>query len=209
MSVRNILDGTIKVGSGEVMPVEPEIPEELELKKLTVDGGITTGGLAAEEVNCERVLTNSTTVKNSATVGTLTVNNKATVGSLTVDSREVLGMQTTNAKMTITGLKADGKTPVSFEITTNRWLYNIYPGLHNFVMVFNLTTEPLSQLTIPTGLTSTSIWWGKTLLKTDNDQFLDCVMQLSAIDGKLVIKIDIPTASSYAGLQGKLTIPFF
>ena len=34
MSVRNILDGTIKVGSGEVMPVEPEIPENLEVNTL-------------------------------------------------------------------------------------------------------------------------------------------------------------------------------
>ena len=77
-------------------------------------------------------------------------------------------------------------------------------------MSFSITTEPLSQLTIPTGLTcgEQTSWWGKTLMKTDNDQFIDCVIQLSASDGKLVIKIDIPTASSYAGLQIRLAIPF-
>ena len=54
MSVRNILDGTIKVGSGEVMPVEPEIPENLTLKSLSADrvetSSISTVGIKANEV---------------------------------------------------------------------------------------------------------------------------------------------------------------
>ena len=34
MSVRNILDGTIKVGGDGSMPVEPEIPENLQVTTL-------------------------------------------------------------------------------------------------------------------------------------------------------------------------------
>ena len=194
MSVRNILDGTIKVGSGEVMPVEPEIPENLQVTTLKASQSVMAGDTVI--VGTSR---GNTTITSAA----------VTTQSLILGGNQVLGVQTTNAKMTMTGLKADGKTPVSFESTTDRWLYNIYPDLHMLVMVFSITTEPLSQLTIPTGLSCGSTWWGKTLLKTDNDQFIDCVMQLSAIDGKLVIKIDIPTASSYAGLFGKISIPFF
>ena len=37
MSVRNILDGTIKVGSGD-MPVEPVIPKDLTVDNLNTDG---------------------------------------------------------------------------------------------------------------------------------------------------------------------------
>ena len=53
MSVRNILDGTIKVGSGGDMPVEPVIPEELTLKKLTVNGPIQCGGLDADTLGVD------------------------------------------------------------------------------------------------------------------------------------------------------------
>ena len=47
-----------------------------------------------------------------------------------------------------------------------------------------------------------------TGVKAD-DQFLDCVMQLSASDGKLVVKIDIPTASTYTNIIGKISVPFY
>ena len=200
MSVRNILDGTIKVGSGGSMPVEPEIPENLQVATLKALGSVTGTNLYAID---------TLTVGNSR--GNTTITSAAvTTPNLTVDSREVLTLQHLGDKLTMTGLKADGKTAVSFEVSPRRWMYNIYPDLHILVMVFSITTEPLSQLTIPTGLTcgGQESWWGKTLLKAD-DQFLYCVIQLSASDGKLVVKIDIPTASTYAGLQAKISVPFY
>ena len=47
MSVRNILDGTIKVGSGGDMPVEPEIPEDLEVKTVKASGNVMGSNLIA------------------------------------------------------------------------------------------------------------------------------------------------------------------
>ena len=47
MSVRNILDGTIKVGSGGDMPVEPEIPENLEVSTLKASGNVSGKNLIA------------------------------------------------------------------------------------------------------------------------------------------------------------------
>ena len=38
MSVRNILDGTIKVGGDGSMPVEPVIPKDLTVDNLNTDG---------------------------------------------------------------------------------------------------------------------------------------------------------------------------
>ena len=49
MSVRNILDGTIKVGSGEVMPVEPEIPENLQVNTLKASDYVTGGSIYATD----------------------------------------------------------------------------------------------------------------------------------------------------------------
>ena len=201
MSVRNILDGTIKVGSGgEVMPVEPEIPENLQVTSVKASGSVSANS----------VETRTLTAETNITVGDLIVARSMTTPNLTVDSREVLTLQHLGDKLTMTGLKADGKTTVSFETSPRRWLYNIYPDLHMLVTTFSITTEPLSQLTIPTELTCGDqvSWWGKTLLKAD-DQFLDCVMQLIASDGKLVIKIDIPTASTYTNIIGKISVPFY
>ena len=210
MSVRNILDGTIKVG-GEVMPVEPEIPENLQVVTLKALGSVTgTNVYAIDTLTVGDSRGNTTITPAAVTAINVTATNVA-AEQLTVGGNQVLGMQTTNAKMTMTGVKADGATAVSFETSPKRWMYDIYPGLHILVISFNITTEPLSQLTIPTGLTCGELtsWWGKTLMKTDNGQFIDCVMQLSASGGKLVIKIDIPTASTYAGLIGKISIPFY
>ena len=123
----------------------------------------------------------------------------------------MLTVQTVSDKMTVTGVKADGTTAVSFESNTNRWLHTVTSGLYVVIMVLKLTTEPLSQITIPTGLTcgSGKIWATKTLIKTDNNQYIDCVTELTGNEaGKLVIKMDIPTASTYAGLEIRLAIPF-
>ena len=48
MSVRNILDGTIKVG-GEVMPVEPEIPANLQVTTLKASDYVTGGSIYATD----------------------------------------------------------------------------------------------------------------------------------------------------------------
>ena len=95
------------------------------------------------------VMAGDTVIVGTSRGNTTITSAAVTTQSLILGGNQVLGVQTTNAKMTMTGLNADGKTPVSFESTTDRWLYNIYPGLHNLVMGFSITTEPLSQLTIP------------------------------------------------------------
>ena len=47
MSVRNILDGTIKVGGDGSMPVEPVIPENLEVKTVKASGNVMGKNLVA------------------------------------------------------------------------------------------------------------------------------------------------------------------
>ena len=197
MSVRNILDGTIKVeGSG----METEIPEELTLTSLRATGDVIGATLNATDKLVVGTSRGNTTITPA----------EITTSNLTVRGNQVLNMQYFKDKITVSGVKADGTTSVSFEISPKRWMYNIYPELHMLVTTFSITTEPLSQLTIPTGLTcgEQTSWWGKTLLKAD-DQFLDCVTVISSSDGKLVIKIDIPTASSYAGLEIRLATTFY
>ena len=205
MSVRNILDGTIKVGSGEVMPVEPEIPENLQVVTLKALGSVTGTNVYA----IDTLMVGNSRGNTTITPATVTASN-VTADKLTLGGSDVLTKEFLSDKIIVSGVKADGKTTVSFDTQTNRWLHNFYPNLHLLLMNLNLTTEPLSQLTIPTGLTcgKGTMWMCKTLLKTDNEQYIDCVTLLNESGGKLVIKIDIPTASSYAGLQIRLAIPF-
>ena len=209
MSVRNILDGTIKVG-GEVMPVEPEIPENLQVTTLKASDYVTGATLGATDSLMVGTSRGNTTITPTTVTATNVATENVATEKLTVDSREVLGLQNLGDKITLTGLKADGTTAFSLSTSPKRWMYNIYPNLHVLVMTFSISTEPLSQLTIPTGLTcgDQESWWGKTLLKAD-DQFLYCVMQLSASDGKLDIKIDIPTASTYASLKIRTATTFY
>ena len=206
MSVRNILDGTIKVGSGEVMPVEPEIPENLQVTTLKASDYVTGGSIYATDSLTVGTSRGKTTINTT----TVTATNVA-AESLTLGGNQVLTVQTVSDKMTVTGVKADGKTAVSFESNTNRWMHTVNSGLHVVIMVLKLTTEPLSQITIPTGLTCEkgANTWAKTLLKTNDGQFLYCVMQLNEANGKLVIKIDIPTANTYTSFQGRIATTFY
>ena len=109
------------------------------------------------------------------------------------------------------GLKADGVTAANFTQKIDREVLNITPSLHVFIMNLNLTTEPLSQLIIPTGLSCVdqTMWWDKTLLKTNDNQYLEAQVLLGEDGGKLSLKLIIPTGSTYTSFQARIATPFY
>ena len=108
------------------------------------------------------------------------------------------------------GLKVDGATATNFSQPIERWMYNIHPHLHIVVMSFGVTTDPLSQLIIPTGLSciAQTMWWDKTLLKTNDNQYLEAQVLLGEDGGKLSLKLIIPTGSTYTSFQARIIITF-
>ena len=108
------------------------------------------------------------------------------------------------------GLKADGATAANFTQKIDREVLNITPGLHVFIMNLNLTTEPLSQLIIPTGLTCEkgTNCWQRTLLKTNTNEYLDATVVMGEDGGKLTLKLIIPTGSTYTSFQARIIITF-
>ena len=109
------------------------------------------------------------------------------------------------------GLKVDGATATNFSQPIERWMYNIHPHLHIVVMSFGVTTDPLSQLIIPTGLTCEkgTNCWQRTLLKTDTYEYLDATVVMGEDGGKLSLKLFIPTGSTYTELKARIVTPFY
>ena len=100
MSVRNILDGTIKVGSGGgSMPVEPEIPENLQVTTVKASGSVTGASLYATDKLVVGTSRGNTTITPA----------EITTSNLTVRGNQVLNMQYFKDKITVSGVKADGQ----------------------------------------------------------------------------------------------------
>ena len=85
------------------------------------------------------------------------------------------------------------------------------PNLHMLVISFDLTTEPLSQLIIPTGLSCEkgANCWQRTLLQTDTYEYLDATVVMGEDGGKLSLKLFIPTGSTYTQIKARIVTPFY
>ena len=103
-----------------------------------------------------------------------------TTPALTLGGQQMLTREALYDEVKFKGLKTDGATAANFTQKIDREVLNITPGLHVFIMNLNLTTEPLSQLIIPTGLScvAQTMWWDKTLLKTNDGQYLEAQVLL-------------------------------
>ena len=130
---------------------------------------------------------------------------------LFLNNEEMLTKQRLGDKFQASGVKASDSTVVYFDMQFARWMYNITPTLHILVLSYAVTTEPFKQLRIPTGLTCEkgTNCFQKTLIKTSEREFIDCVASFSEVDGKMVITIDIPTGSTYTSFNGRIVTPFY
>ena len=190
MSVRNILDGTIPVGGSG---------------GLTPESDIRVGNIQAETIKAANVK-----VLEAGTFQQVQAFQSITTPSLTVGGQQMLTREALYDEVKFKGLKADGVTAANFTQKLDREVLNITPGLHVFIMNLNLTTEPLSQLIIPTGLNcvAQTMWWDKTLLKTNDNQYLEAQVLLGEDGGKLSLKLIIPTGSTYTSFQARIIITF-
>ena len=216
MSVRNILDGTIPVGgSGGLTP-----ESEIQVKKLICpyihNGELKTGLINVDDVFADTITTTThmkgakLTVTGNTATQTLTASESITTPSLTLGGKQMLTREALYDEVKFKGLKAVGATAANFTQKIDREVLNITPGLHVFIMNLNLTTEPLSQLIIPTGLSciAQTMWWDKTLLKTNDNQYLEAQVLLGEDGGKLSLKLIIPTGSTYTSFQARIIITF-
>ena len=206
MSVRNILDGTIPVGGG----LGPGILEEVKTNSLTV---CPPGMLCTGPMTCANTATiDKVNVITGITTPSLKIEGTKVVSpSLILEGEQVLNKEYLNDTISFKGLKADGATAANFSQAIERWMYNIHPKLHILVMSFGVTTEPLSQLIIPTGLTCEkgANCWQRTLLKTNTNEYLDATLVFGEDGGKLTLKLFIPTGSTYTSFQARIVTPFY
>ena len=213
MSVRNILDGTIPVGGSGGLTPESDIQVNHVYSNL---GFHTPGIFGGKEVRLTHELTvPKINIGTYATTDDSEITSKITeegitTPSLTLGGDDVLKKEYLTDTINFKGLKADGVTAANFTQKIDREVLNITPGLHVFIMNLNLTTEPLSQLIIPTGLScvAQTMWWDKTLLKTNDSQYLEAQVLLGEDGGKLSLKLIIPTGSTYTSFQARIIITF-
>ena len=219
MSVRNILDGTIKVGgdgsgtSKRELFVEELSADRCYFTNIERCGIIKTTNLIADGSIDMQVGINEPKPLAYITKGdkiTVEADNLIAGSSLTVGGQQMLTREALYDEVKFKGLKADGVTAANFTQKIDREVLNITPGLHVFIMNLNLTTEPLSQLIIPTGLScvAQTMWWDKTLLKTNDSQYLEAQVLLGEDGGKLSLKLIIPTGSTYTSFQARIIITF-
>ena len=206
MSVRNILDGTIPVGGS----IGPGLLEEVQTESLTV---CPPGMLCTGPMTCANTATiDKVNVITGITTPSLKIEGTKVVSpSLILEGEQVLNKEYLNDTISFKGLKADGATAANFSQAIERWMYNIHPKLHILVMSFGVTTEPLSQLIIPTGLTCEkgANCWQRTLLKTNTNEYLDATVVMGEDGGKLSLKLFIPTGSTYTSFQARIVTPFY
>ena len=213
MSVRNILDGTIPVGGSGGLTPESDIQVNHVYSNL---GFHTPGIFGGKEVRLTHELTvPKINIGTYATTDDSEITSKITeegitTPSLTLGGQQMLTREALYDEVKFKGLKADGATAANFTQKIDREVLNITPGLHVLIMNLNLTTEPLSQLIIPTGLSciAQTMWWDKTLLKTNDNQYLEAQVLLGEDGGKLSLKLIIPTGSTYTSFQARIIITF-
>ena len=220
MSVRNILDGTIKVGgdgsgtSKRELFVEELSAGQCYFSNIERCGIIKTTNLIADGSIDMQVGINEPKPLAYITKGdkiTVEADNLIAGSSITLGGEEVLKKQYLSDTIKFKGLKADGATAANFSQAIERWMYNIHPKLHILVMSFGVTTEPLSQLIIPTGLTCEkgANCWQRTLLKTNTNEYIDATLVMGEDGGKLTLKLIIPTGSTYTSFQARIATPFY
>ena len=220
MSVRNILDGTIKVGgdgsgtSMKTLTVEELGADRCYFTNIERCDVIKTTNLIADSSIDIQVGINEPKPTVYITSGdkiTVEADNLIAGSGLTLGGDQVLAKQYLYDKVSFKGLKADGTTAANFSQNLKRWMYDIMPNLHMIVISFNITTEPLSQLIIPTGLTCEkgANCWQRTLLKTDTNEYLDATLVMGEDGGKLSLKLFIPTGSTYTELKVRIVAPFY
>ena len=217
MSVRNILDGTIKVEGGDM---ETEIPENLEVtsvyaKDMVIAGRFNTRGLT-ETGNIEvsgAATVGTLTVLNNMSLPKLTVGGKATVGSLTVDSTDLLLQQIkAEGPQKLTGTLVGGEQK-TYMATVKSFYLDLTDDLH----VLNVQTvldscSTMSDLTIQSGLmldrgykvhTITPCVVGDSGSATD---FVDAVTYIYMEDGQLMCKLFFKTTPEYSSMAIRINL---
>ena len=219
MSVRNILDGTIKVeGSG----METEIPENLEVtsvyaKDTVIAGRFNTRGLT-ETGNIEvsgAATVGTLTVLNNMSLPKLTVNNKATVGSLTVDETDLLLQQKrVEGPQKLTGTLVGGEQK-SYTANVKSYILDLTDDIH----VLNVQTtldscSTMADLTIQSGLyldrtykthTITPCVIGDSGSATD---FVDAVTYIYMESGQVMCKLFFKTTAEYSSMTIRINLTF-
>ena len=178
-----------------------------------MENGLSAGAISTEEVNCERVLTKSTTVHGKATVDSLTVNNKATVGSLTVDSTDLLLQQIkAEGPQKLTGTLVGGEQK-TYMANVKSYILDLTDDIH----VLNVQTKldscsTVTDLTIQSGLyldrtykthTITPCVVGDSGSATD---FVDAVTYIYMEDGQLMCKLFFKTTPEYSSMAIRINL---
>ena len=169
MSVRNILDGTIKVGSGG-MVVEPGCDGDC----CHCQGGSSSG---------------STVIPANLNVTSVTAPNLTATKGITLGEDKLFEYQVLDDEDCAYTATAHAGDTLSSTCKAYRALYNIMPKLRVFILHAKITTNVLKDLTIATGLSCTPNMSAVqyTLVKTDNG-YTPAVVELSEQSEKLVAK---------------------
>ena len=170
MSVRNILDGTIKISSGG-MVVEPGCDGDC----CQCQGGGSSSGSADIPANLN---------VTSVTAANLTATKGITLGENKLFEYQVLDDE--DCAYTATAHAGD---TLSSTCKAYRALYNIMPKLRVFILHAKITTGLLTDLTIATGLDCTPGMSATqyTIVKTDKGN-LPAIVELSEESECLVAK---------------------
>ena len=219
MSVRNILDGTIKVEGGGM---ETEIPENLEVtslvtKELVGAARFYTSSLF-EAANVEVVgKANARTLSASTEVTTpkLTVSNKATVGSLTVDETDLLLQQKkVEGPQKLTGTLVGGEQK-TYMANAKSFYLDLTDDLHMLNVQTTLDScSTMTDLTIQSGLyldrgykvhTITPCVVGDSGSATD---FVDTVTYIYMEDGQVMCKLFFKSTPEYSSMTIRINLTF-
>ena len=201
MSVRNILDGTIKVGGDGSMPVEPVIPEKLvigdsELGSTTIDRGlITNSNIITNNITAIGIQT-SDCVNTSELVATTRIASRAiTVGDLNLFANDQVITEVAQIDF------ADGSraiTSVQAKVSAT-WLA-ITQNLHLFQLtITKLTGMPATlkelTLTVPQIKPSYTFTLYDAVSVLVNDTPVLANLTIEAIkNASLVVTITFPSA---------------
>lgn len=223
MSVRNILDGTIKVGGGGSIGPNSDVEcktltaynqvaclslntsalvgDDAQLSTLTVKDEFTaTKGIDTALIKCDNYISVPKVITENILTNQITLNNKA-----------ILKVQELNTRVTFKGVGLDGTSAKTYTQDVRRFLYDITPSLHVLVINTKLADAiPFKQMIIPLDLETGSgtAAFDTTVIKTSSG-YINAIVEINESDGKLQAKFTFDEGTEYTSMQIKVNMIFF
>ena len=235
MSVRNILDGTIKVGggtvSGEDIKTNTISAKKIDLRYEPGDTlydptqhtrltptyiGTTT--LTSDEIRSLKILMGARTVleaiennENKVTTDYVEATKSITTPSLTLGGNDVLKMTSVSGTQTLNAVFVGGETG-TYSANVSSRILDITTDIHALDVIAVLSEcKTMTTLTIPTGLMlegRQTRAYSCTPCKT-GDTFVGADTEIYMESGQLMAKLTFKSTPDYSSMLIKISMIFY